>query len=88
MRGVLEVIVELDGYAVRGQAMKGQDRRNNLTTTFRDDEVRLMANLCRALLTDGELTVLVDSPERAALARVAAKFARLHARLSTGGGAW
>lgn len=64
------------------------DRRTNLTTTFRHDEVMLMARFCRALLTDGELLISGDSPERETLARVAAKFARLHAKLSSGGGVW
>ena len=68
--------------------MTSTDRRSNLTTTFRHDEVMLMARICRALLTDGELLISGDTEERQALARVAAKFARLNAKLSSGGGVW
>ena len=68
--------------------MTGANRRSNLTTTFRHDEVRLMAAIFQALLTDGEIVIPAESQDRERLLAVAAKFARLRAKIESGGGAW
>jgi hypothetical protein len=61
--------------------------KREFAATFGDDEVQLMAAICHALLTDGEIEIPADSKERERLLRVAAKFARMRAKLSNGG-AW
>jgi hypothetical protein len=49
-------------------------KKSDLATTFREDEVALMAQLVKRLLSGGDARQLVRSP---AFASVAAKFARL-----------
>jgi hypothetical protein len=56
-------------------------RAPTLVTTFTPPEVRFLTRLCRALLADGECLIAAHTNERDVLQAVAAKFARLHAKM-------
>jgi hypothetical protein len=56
-------------------------RAPTLVTTFTPPEVRFLARVCRALLTEREYLIAAHTNERDVLQAVAAKFTRLHAKL-------
>jgi hypothetical protein len=56
-------------------------RAPTLVTTFTPPEVRFLTRACRALLADGECLIVAHTNERDVLQAVAAKFARLHAKM-------